>query len=161
MRTVKVDEFTAGATAGEHYAGHRLYAHLTTAELAERWVAAFRAIVKSPGRADFRGNERDLSAEYKLRNLAPPYDQVQEDRDCLVAEIMAQLEVLETSLPQDFELLQAATLQKLPAKTSGVVSQRHKSRDSAGPAKVERRTSSSASQRVHAYQSRGSSRRDH
>jgi hypothetical protein len=160
MRTVKLDEFTASATAGEHCAGRRLYAHLTIAELAERWVAAFRAIVRSPGRADFRGNERDLSAEYKLRNLVPPYDQVQEDRDCLVAEIMAQLEVLETSLPQDFELLQAATLQKIPAQASSVVSQRHKSRDSSDPAKVERRTSS-ASPRVHAYQSRGSSRRDH
>ncbi len=160
MRTVKVDEFTASATAGEHYAGHRLYAHLTTAELAERWVVAFRAIVRSPGRADFRGNERDLSAEFKLRNLEPPYDRVQEDRDCLVAEIMAQLEVLETSLPQDFELLQTTTLQKLPAPTSSAVSQRHKSRGSSAQAKAGPQTSST-SPRMHAYQPRGSSRRDH
>jgi hypothetical protein len=78
--------------------------------LAEKWIAAFSAIVRAPGRADLRIKERDLSAEFRLRNIEPPYQHVQEDRERLIEEISEQLEVLRTSLPYDFQLLQAGTL---------------------------------------------------
>jgi hypothetical protein len=106
---VKLGGFT-GKPSGCEQTANRLYGRLTTVELGKKWVCAFRAIVEAPGRTDLRKNERDLATEFKLRNLEPPYDQVEEDKDRLIAEIMAQLEVLRTSLPQDFEALRTTAL---------------------------------------------------
>jgi hypothetical protein len=95
--------------AANYAARGRVHRDLPDHLLAEMWVAAFRATVGAPGRADLRNIERDLSAEFKLRNIDPPHHEVLEDRERLIAQIADQLELMRTSLPRDFELIQART----------------------------------------------------
>jgi hypothetical protein len=110
-----MDKLRSASTSRSGYAARgRVYGGLTHEQLAERWIAAFSAIVRAPGRDDLRSDERELSAEFKLRKIDPPYRDVQEDRERLIAQISEQLEVLRTSLPHDFELLQAASVELTP-----------------------------------------------
>ena len=113
----------AGEAHAEDYAARgRAHRDLSLEALGRRWAAAFRAAVRSPGRRDLRTIERDLSAEFKLRNVDPPYHDVEEERERLIAEIAEQLEMLRTSLPDDFALIQAAAFdlaRRAASPTSG------------------------------------------
>ena len=101
---------TSQSLAAANYAARgRVHRDLPEQLLAEKWAAAFRATVRAPGRTDLRNIERDLSAEFKLRNIDPPYHEVTEDRERLIAQITDQLELMRTSLPREFELMQART----------------------------------------------------
>jgi hypothetical protein len=110
--------------AADYAARGRAHCHLPLAALARKWTAAFRAAVRSPGRRDIRAVERDLSAEFKLRNLAPPYHQVEDDRQRLIAEIADQFEVLRTSLPDDFAMIQAVGFNLVPGSAHATGSER-------------------------------------
>ena len=93
MQEFKV--FAAGRAmdaAAAYAARGRAYQGLSDARLAEKWAAAFRSTVRHPARSDLRELERDLSSEHKLRGHNVPHEAIAEDRELLIAQIMAAYE---------------------------------------------------------------------
>ena len=69
--------------AADYVKRGRAHRNLTDAELNEAWKAAFRAHSHEPRPGPLRRTLQDFQAELDLRQLAPPFDAVQEDLDRL------------------------------------------------------------------------------
>jgi hypothetical protein len=99
MREFKIWAASRSMDAAAAYAARgRAYQGLSDARLAEKWAAAFRSTLRHPARSDLRELERDLSSEHKLRGRKVPHEAVAEDRELLIAQIMAAYERSRTAL---------------------------------------------------------------
>lgn len=57
------------------------FAGLSDADLVARWFTVFRAMADAPLDPSCRAETIDVEAELDLRNIEPPYDQVQPELD--------------------------------------------------------------------------------
>src|SRR5262245_44599230 len=74
----QVDQIADYASRG------RLYEQLTDGELAEKWIHAFKLFADAPSDERRRAIEIDLKAEFRLRSIEPPYDQVRPEINRIV-----------------------------------------------------------------------------
>jgi hypothetical protein len=64
----------------------RAYGTLSAEELLEKFIAAFNAMADQPTDPDRRARESDLSSEFRLRGMEPPYELADQDRYNAAAE---------------------------------------------------------------------------
>lgn len=79
----------------------RRYAHLSTDEIKERWVTAFRRMVGNVRDTSLQSEPNDLEAELTLRQEQPPFDRVRQEMDAFTAAAVRALELLKRD-PQRF-----------------------------------------------------------
>jgi hypothetical protein len=82
----QVDQIADYASRG------RVYERLTDGELAEKWIHAFRQFADAPSDERKRAIEIDLKAEFQLRSIEPPYDQVRSEINRVVANMSSGFE---------------------------------------------------------------------
>ena len=83
-----------------HYASRgRIYQGLTDGELAEKWIHAFRLFADAPFDARRRAIEIDLKAEFQLRSIEPPYDQVRSEINRIVKDMSSGFEIMKRDDP--------------------------------------------------------------
>jgi hypothetical protein len=101
-----VDTFLASQEADRtaDYANRgRAYKHLTDQQLTEKWVAAFRHLAEAPRDSRRRALESDLSAEFKLRDIKPPHDQVYAEIKRITSSLVSWIEAMKRNEPERFE----------------------------------------------------------
>jgi hypothetical protein len=79
----------------------RRYAELSTEELKERWVVAFRRMVADVRDTSLQKEPNDLEAELTLRQEQPPFERVRKEMDAFTAAAVAALELLKRD-PEKF-----------------------------------------------------------
>jgi hypothetical protein len=89
----QVDQIADYASRG------RIYERLTDAELAEKWIHAFRLFADAPSDERRRAIEIDLKAEFQLRNIEPPYNQVRLEINRIVENMSSGLETMKRDDP--------------------------------------------------------------
>ena len=89
----QVDQIADYASRG------RLYKRLTDGELAEKWIHAFRLFADAPSDERRRAIEIDLKAEFQLRNIEPPYDQVRSEINRIVDSMSSGFEAMKRDDP--------------------------------------------------------------
>ena len=89
----QVDQIVDYASRG------RLYERLTDGELAEKWIHAFRLFADAPSDERRRAIEIDLKAEFQLRGIEPPYDQVRSEINRIVDSMSSGLETMKRDDP--------------------------------------------------------------
>ena len=89
----QVDQIADYASRG------RAYERLTDGELAEKWINAFRQFADAPSDERRRAIEMDLKAEFRLRRIEPPYDQVRSEINRVVENMSSGLETIENDDP--------------------------------------------------------------
>lgn len=72
----------------------RSYANLSTGELKERWVTAFKRMVADVRDVSLQREPNDLEAELTLRQEQPPFARVRQEMDAFTAAAVAALEIL-------------------------------------------------------------------
>ncbi len=72
----------------------RRYADLSTDEVKERWVTAFRRMVADVRDTSLQREPNDLEAELTLRQEQPPFERVRQEMDAFTAAAVAALELL-------------------------------------------------------------------
>jgi hypothetical protein len=77
----------------------RLYERLTDGELAEKWIHAFKLFADAPSDERRRAIEIDLKAEFRLRNIEPPYDQVRPEINRIVDDMSSGFETIKRDDP--------------------------------------------------------------
>ena len=77
----------------------RIYERLTDGELAEKWIQSFRLFADAPSDERRRAIEIDLKAEFQLRSIEPPYDQVRSEINRVVANYSSGLEIMKRDDP--------------------------------------------------------------
>jgi hypothetical protein len=89
----QVDQIADYASRG------RVYERLTDGELAEKWIHAFRQFADAPSDERKRAIEIDLKAEFQLRSIEPPYDQVRSEINRVVANMSSGFETMKNDGP--------------------------------------------------------------
>ena len=89
----QVDQIADYASRG------RLYERLTDGELAEKWIHAFRLFADAPSDERRRAIEIDLKAEFQLRGIEPPYDQVRSEINRIVDSMSSGFETMKRDDP--------------------------------------------------------------
>jgi hypothetical protein len=89
----QVDQIADYASRG------RAYERLTDGELAEKWIHAFRLFADAPSDERRRAIEIDLKAEFQLRSIEPPYDQVRSDINRIVKNTSSSFETMKRNDP--------------------------------------------------------------
>jgi hypothetical protein len=92
------DELDAVA---DYAARGRPYADLSKRDLTSAWVHAFRALPRNLMMVDTRSNYADLTAEFLLRRLKPPYHLLAEDLEMLQAALTSWMRPLPLDLLSD------------------------------------------------------------
>ena len=82
----QVDQIADYASRG------RVYERLTDGELAEKWIHTFRLFADAPSDERRRAIEIDLKAEFQLRSIEPPYNQVRSEINRVVANMSSGFE---------------------------------------------------------------------
>jgi hypothetical protein len=77
----------------------RVYERLTDGELAEKWIHTFRLFADAPSDERRRAIEIDLKAEFQLRSIEPPYDQVRSEINRVVANMSSDFETMKRDDP--------------------------------------------------------------
>jgi len=93
MANEQVDQIADYANRG------RVYERLTDGELAQKWIQAFRLFANAPADERRRAIEIDLKAEFQLRSIEPPYDQVRSEINRVVANYSSGLEIMKRDDP--------------------------------------------------------------
>ena len=89
----RVDQIADYASRG------RLYERLTDGQLAEKWIHAFRLFAHAPSDERRRAMEIDLKAEFQLRGIEPPYDQVRSEINRIVDNMSSGFETIKRDDP--------------------------------------------------------------
>src|SRR5262245_10602077 len=89
----RVDQIADYASRG------RLYERLTDGELAEKWIYTFRLCADAPSDQRRRATEIDLKADFQLRNIEPPYDQVTQEINRFVENMSSGFETMKRDDP--------------------------------------------------------------
>jgi len=77
----------------------RVYERLTEGELVEKWIHAFRLVADAPSDEHGRAIETDLRAEFQLRRIEPPYDQVRSEINRVVEGMSSGFEIMKRDDP--------------------------------------------------------------
>jgi len=77
----------------------RIYERLTDGELAEKWIHAFKMFAAARSDQCRRAIETDLKAEFQLRGIEPPYDQVRSEINRVVKDMSSGFEILKRDDP--------------------------------------------------------------
>ena len=93
MANEQVDQIADYASRG------RVYERLTDGELAEKWIQAFRLFADAPSDERRRAIEIDLKAEFQLRRIEPPYDQVRSEINRVVKGMSSGFEIMKSDDP--------------------------------------------------------------
>ena len=93
MANEQVDQIADYANRG------RVYERLTDGELAQKWIQAFRLFANAPSDERRRAIEIDLKAEFRLRNIEPPYDQVRPEINRIVDDMSSGFETIKRDDP--------------------------------------------------------------
>ena len=83
----------------------RAHQDLSEHELAEQWVAAFRAMVLPAADEQKHRIESDYSAEFELRGMEPPDDLVKDDMEHYLAYVADKLEAMKRDDPEGWDRL--------------------------------------------------------
>jgi hypothetical protein len=89
----QVDQIADYASRG------RVHERLTDQQLGKKWVGAFRRCAHAPSDEQRRAIENDLKAEFQLRSIEPPYEQVKLEIDRIVAGISSGFEKMKRDDP--------------------------------------------------------------
>ena len=89
----QVDQIADYASRG------RVYERLTDGELAEKWINAFRQFADAPSDERRRAIETDLKAEFRLRSIEPPYDQVRSEINRVAENMSSGFEAMKNDDP--------------------------------------------------------------
>ena len=89
----QVDQIADYASRG------RIYERLTDGELAEKWIHTFRLFADAPSDERRRAIEIDLKAEFQLRNIEPPYDQVRSEINRIAENMSSGFETMKRDHP--------------------------------------------------------------
>ena len=81
----------------------RIFQALSLDQLAEKWCASFRDMAADPFDPDKNAVEGDLSSEFVLRGIEPPFDSVREELDRYTSTVSRAFEQKQKADPQDFE----------------------------------------------------------
>ena len=77
----------------------RVHERLTDQQLAEQWVNAIRQCAHASFDEQRRAFETDLKAEFQLRSIEPPYEQVKLEMDRIAADISSGFEKMKRDNP--------------------------------------------------------------
>ena len=89
----RVDQIADYASRG------RVHERLTDRQLAKKWINAIRQCAHASSDEKRRSIESDLKAEFQLRSIEPPYEQVKLELDRIAADISSGLEKMNRDNP--------------------------------------------------------------
>ena len=89
----RVDQIADYASRG------RVHERLTDQQLAKKWTNAIRQCAHTASDEQRRAIESDLKAEFQLRSIEPPYEQVKLELDRIAADISSRLEKMKRDDP--------------------------------------------------------------
>ena len=89
----RVDQIADYASRG------RVHERLTNQQLVKKWINAIRQCAHAASDEQRRAIESDLKAEFQLRSIEPPYEQVKLELDRIAADISSGLEKMNRDNP--------------------------------------------------------------
>jgi hypothetical protein len=89
----QVDQIADYASRG------RVHERLTDQQLAKKWINAIRQCAHASTDEQRRAIASDLKAEFQLRSIEPPYEQVKLELDRIVADISSGFEKMKRDHP--------------------------------------------------------------
>ena len=89
----RVDQIADYASRG------RVHERLTDRQLAKKWINTIRQCARASSDEKRRSIESDLKAEFQLRSIEPPYEQVKLELDRIAADISSGLEKMNRDNP--------------------------------------------------------------
>ena len=84
---------------GDYASRGRTHERLTDQQLARKWIDAIRQCAHASSDEQRRAIESDLKAEFQLRSIEPPYEQVKLEIDRIAADISSRFEKMKRDDP--------------------------------------------------------------